>query len=202
MEKGSRKKLEQLFKWEVNYSKFEKGESTKSILREFSESDADFTTALELIEKQGLSVLDIGCGYGDLSAQIATLGYHVLGIDFSQLAIKRAIEKQHTAQISCHFQVMDFFANDLKDRFEIITDRGFLAVLEANKHASYFEKTTQLMKPKGHYLLKIDEKRITKFPVLLELFNHHFSLVKTWPSTYVRSDGKVVHTNFYIGIKK
>src|SRR5208282_4198238 len=59
---------------------------------------------LELLEaKPGERILDLGCGTGHLTAQIAQSGAHVVGIDKSPDMIQQAREKYPSLQ----FEVMD-----------------------------------------------------------------------------------------------
>ena len=49
---------------------------------------------LELLAaKPGERILDVGCGTGHLTAQIAATGAHVVGIDASSAMIEQAREK-------------------------------------------------------------------------------------------------------------
>jgi trans-aconitate methyltransferase len=59
---------------------------------------------LELLEaKSGERILDLGCGTGHLTAQIAETGAHVIGIDKSPDMIQQARQKYPSLQ----FEVMD-----------------------------------------------------------------------------------------------
>jgi 2-polyprenyl-3-methyl-5-hydroxy-6-metoxy-1,4-benzoquinol methylase len=52
--------------------------------------------------------LDIGCGTGDNSIWLSQNGFHVIGIDTSEIAIQKAIEKASKANVKCNFIVIDF----------------------------------------------------------------------------------------------
>jgi len=54
-----------------------------------------------LAPQEGEHILDLGCGIGDLAAQIASSGAHVIGIDSSEAMIRRARELHP----SVHFEV-------------------------------------------------------------------------------------------------
>lgn len=58
---------------------------------------------------EGQRVLEIGCGNGDLSVEIARLGFDVVGVDISKPRIRRAIElaKQENLDARAQFMVMD-----------------------------------------------------------------------------------------------
>ena len=62
---------------------------------------------VELLAPQsGETILDLGCGTGHLSAQIADKGSHVVGLDPSQTMLRAARE---------HYPALDFRAADARD---------------------------------------------------------------------------------------
>jgi 2-polyprenyl-3-methyl-5-hydroxy-6-metoxy-1,4-benzoquinol methylase len=72
------------------YSKGEKHTFTSLVL---GEADEESLAVIETREWKGVRVLEVGCGTGDLCRALAELGAEVTGIDFSQEAIRLAIEK-------------------------------------------------------------------------------------------------------------
>lgn len=57
--------------------------------------------------RPGLRILDVGCGTGFLSLQLAALGCVVTGIDFAPDMLARARSKAETAGLEIHFQSGD-----------------------------------------------------------------------------------------------
>lgn len=62
------------------------------------EEEIMFSLLGQYTRKKGLSpqeirILDIGCGSGRISSEMANLGYQVIGIDFSEEAVRKAQEK-------------------------------------------------------------------------------------------------------------
>jgi len=71
--------------------------------------------ALKLIEQLGVKrVLELGCGLGYFTRQIAALGVDVLGLDISETAIARA----RSMHPGCRFQVGDILDGEVYRRFE------------------------------------------------------------------------------------
>src|SRR5207247_2239914 len=54
----------------------------------------------------GASVLDIGCGDGELAAWLAEQGYDVVGVDFAEAAIVKA-ERAYAGVRGLTFEVVD-----------------------------------------------------------------------------------------------
>lgn len=71
------------------------------------------------------SVVDLGCGSGTLARALAGLGYTVLGVDQSAVAIDLA--RARTAPGSaCVFQVVDILGPDPLPAADLVVERGVL----------------------------------------------------------------------------
>jgi len=77
--------------------------------RENQRYDAGFENPIEVEEEAMFSLLpqgrtgallDIGCGMGRISLELQNRGYDVTGIDFSSVAVRRAVERRVKAQVS------------------------------------------------------------------------------------------------------
>jgi len=93
---------------------------------------------------QGLSVLEVGCGEGVLSAMIAEAGAaRVLGVDFTDVAIAAAkVNLDHPA---LEFRADDYRAVD--EKFDVIVMEGVLEHMDAPFDALQFMATKQLKRP-------------------------------------------------------
>ncbi len=97
------------------------------------------------------SVLVPGCGYGHAADFFSKLGYSVVAVDLSELAIEQATKKYGGP--NCKFIAGDFFAADfLKGKFDLVYDRAMYCALDADRRAAYFKKCTDLLKPNGSFL--------------------------------------------------
>ena len=71
----------------------------------------------------GSSILILGCGDGETSLALSTLGYKVTGIDISPIAIQWAKEKADERKIHCSFIVGNLCdSNPLLDHYHAIID--------------------------------------------------------------------------------
>lgn len=66
---------------------------------------------------EGQKVLDVGCGNGDLTVEMAKLGFDVVGVDISKLRIRQAIElaKKENLNTKAQFKIMDATSLEFAD---------------------------------------------------------------------------------------
>jgi 2-polyprenyl-3-methyl-5-hydroxy-6-metoxy-1,4-benzoquinol methylase len=80
--------------------------------------------------------LEIGCGTGKLATQLATCGFSVDAIDFSELAITRA--RSHATTVD--FQTFDFIRDDLtklpSNAYDLLVCKYVYAFLDKQKFIS------------------------------------------------------------------
>jgi methyl halide transferase len=108
--------------------------------------------------------LDIGCGTGDNSIWLAQQNFQVTGIDISEIAIEKAMEKASQAQVACTFMVMDFLTSKIAGApFGLVFDRGcFHAVRSDEERQSFAENVAAHLETDGLWLSLVgsaDERR-------------------------------------------
>lgn len=68
----------------------------------------EFTeTIISKYNKQTKTVLDLGCGTGEVSLRLAHSGYDVTGVDYSSDMLSCALDKMHTQRISVNWIKQD-----------------------------------------------------------------------------------------------
>ena len=67
--------------------------------------------------KKPKSILDLGCGTGSHTVQLAKYGYNVTGIDISPAMIEKARKKAEKENVDTKFLVQDMRSLDLKTKF-------------------------------------------------------------------------------------
>jgi 2-polyprenyl-3-methyl-5-hydroxy-6-metoxy-1,4-benzoquinol methylase len=98
--------------------------------------------------------LDIGCGTGDNSIWLAQENFAVTGIDASEMAIQKAVEKAVTADVKGTFTAMDFLANQIEGApFGFVFDRGcFHSLNSEEERKSFAENVAAHLEKDGLWL--------------------------------------------------
>lgn len=107
-----------------------------------------YATLLPLL-KNGMRVLDVGCGTGAISAGIAAAvgpNGHVTGIDSSAHLITKG-QTDHITVPNLELAVADLFAYDPAEKFDLIVSARVLQWL--SNPAAALEKFRQLLRPGG-----------------------------------------------------
>jgi trans-aconitate methyltransferase len=102
--------------------------------------------------KAGESILDLGCGTGELTAQLAATGARVTGIDSSAAMIESA--KQHFPDIT--FQVADATSFSLPEQFDAVFSNATLHWVRQQEKA--LDRIYQQLKPGGQLVLEMGGK--------------------------------------------
>jgi len=106
---------------------------------------------------EGKSVLDVGCGPGHYSVELAKRGAkYILGIDFSEEMINLAMEKSKLAQVEnrCVFVFGDFLECDITEKFDYSIVMGFMDYVE--KPIEIIGKVLSVTKLKAFFSFPID----------------------------------------------
>jgi ubiquinone/menaquinone biosynthesis C-methylase UbiE len=100
------------------------------------------------------SVLDAGCGTGDMALFLAERGNQVTGIDFLEEPIRRAKQKAAERGQAVTFLVKDAMTlRDWSERFDNATDSGLFHCFSDDDRKTYVEGLATVLKPGGHVLL-------------------------------------------------
>jgi SAM-dependent methyltransferase len=118
---------------------------------------------------QPCKALDIGCGTGDNVIWLAQHGFDVIGVDTSELAIKKAEEKASQSRANCRFLVENFLTSQIAGApFAFVFDRGLFHVFESDEERkSLVENVYRHLEEGGLWLSLIgnaDEERQTPGP--------------------------------------
>jgi len=116
---------------------------------------------IDFIEKEinydkSKKILDIGCGTGRHSIELAKRGYTVTGIDLSECMLERAIEKARESNVKVDFINAD--ARDLKFEKEfdlalIICEGGFPLMETDEMNFKILQNAAKSLKNKGKLIL-------------------------------------------------
>jgi hypothetical protein len=93
-------------------------------------------------------VLIPGCGSGYEIATFHSVGWDVIGIDFSKVAVARA--KAFLGPLADKVREADFFTYPLRNApFDIVYERTFLCTLEADRRSQYAWRMAELVALSG-----------------------------------------------------
>jgi len=110
--------------------------------------------AAKLCLEPGMSVLDIGCGWGGMALTLARdYGAQVLGITLSQEQLKSARARARLAGLEgqVRFELMDYRA--LRDRFDRVVSVGMFEHVGAPQFRTYFRTLRERLAPDGLALI-------------------------------------------------
>ena len=100
----------------------------------------------------GGRLLDIGCGLGGKAAQMAALGYRVLGVDISQAAIDAARQLTAGADGSLELRRADFLKESPDAPFDLAFDRSVWATFDESGRNSFASQVARWLVPGGHWI--------------------------------------------------
>ncbi|MGC2323439.1 MAG: class I SAM-dependent methyltransferase, partial [Terriglobales bacterium] len=96
------------------------------------------------------AVLDAGCGTGEHTLHIASLGLRVLGVDVAETALAMAREKAHDRGIEAEFAAVDAFQLErLGRRFETVLDCGLFHTFNGDERPGYVASLASVTERNG-----------------------------------------------------
>ncbi len=111
---------------------------------------------------KNVSVLDLGCGGGLISEELAKLGADVTGLDFVKQNIEVAKEHAYKNKLKINYKTLNFENEKIESKFDMII---ILEVLEHLSNWKYFiEKIRTNLKPNGKVIIStINRNLLSKF---------------------------------------
>jgi len=98
--------------------------------------------------------LDLGCGTGNYSIYLATMGFNITGIDISPTAIRIAQENAKKKGVKCNFFVADALneMNQVKSTFDFVFDWELLHHIFPEQRRTFVENVYAKLNQGGKYL--------------------------------------------------
>ncbi len=126
-----------------------------------------YKTLLEGIDFHGMSILDVGCGFGDILPYIfiKTEDFDYLGVDSFDSFVEEARNRYPGENLN--FQVCDYFSESLEEAFDVILCCGALSGIDAD--LEFRKKAIELMFDKSSYVLAFN--MAGHFPALRNNFD-------------------------------
>jgi len=99
--------------------------------------------------------IDLGCGTGANVVHLATEGFDSWGVDFSDVALAKARDRNREAGTDAHFVLGDLTADRIpgvEGPFDLIVDFGTLDDLSGANHAAMVDTIDRLSGPGSQFL--------------------------------------------------
>ena len=93
----------------------------------------------QMVEPEAdLKVLDVGIGTALLSAELATAGCDIYGIDFSEKMLKKAAKRMPDAKLACVDVIAEHFGSYKSEKFDRIISSYFFHHLDLKQKVSWY----------------------------------------------------------------
>ena len=120
-------------------------------------------------------LLDVGCGAGFLSNELAKQGLQVTGVDLSKESLK--VAARHDKTKSVYYQVADAYHLPFEDQsFDVLTAMDFLEHVDRPKEV--IKEFSRVLKPNGLFIFHTFNRNIIAYFVIIKLVEW---LVKNTP---------------------
>lgn len=154
----------------------------------------------------GTSILDIGCGSGEIAAWLAENGFDVLGVDYARAAIDLAQETYRDHPGSLAFETVDILHEEPGSgrKFDALIDRGCLHTIPDTMIRNYVSNVAAVCRPNATFLLlygvllnmqrktdegEIDRIRQKKVALLKSAFKPYFNIEDICSTSIKRESG-------------
>ncbi len=155
--------------------------------------DADLKTAIKDLQMKKGKFLDIGTGPGTQAIGLAKLGFSVIALDISTVAIEKAKVRAKNDGVNIRFLVDDILNTKLRmKQFDFILDRGVFHTIDPNERPKYVSSIKELLKEDGLYFMKCfstktlgtwGPHRFTKEQII-DYFSYKFKIISIKDSIF------------------
>ena len=135
-----------------------------------AESKTKTPWIIERIKNHGLlksttRVLDVGCGAGFLSNELAKVGLQVTGVDLSEESLK--VAAQHDQTCSVCYRTADAYQLPFTDQsFDVVTAMDFLEHVEDPK--AVIKEFSRVLKPNGLFIFHTFNRNVLAHLIIIK----------------------------------
>lgn len=132
----------------------------------------DFTTCY--IGTQPKSILELACGTGIVSVELANLGHKVTGLDLSEDMIELAKERTTDEDELLSFEVGDMLDLGKKEMYDVVTcySDSLCYMPDESSVSTVFKNVYDALKPEGQFLF--DVHSIFKIEEEFSEYSYHY----------------------------
>ena len=126
--------------------------NSKANDKEYSVIENRHNAVLETLKKfpPKSTLLDVGCGTGQLAIEASKRGWTALGVDFAPEMIEICNQNKKIENSDAVFQCSSIFDSDLTpNSFDVISAQGFIEYISLQQLDSFIDITRKLLRPKG-----------------------------------------------------
>lgn len=117
------------------------------------EAPTELRALVESGQVRSAKAIDIGCGEGFNSIYLATHGFDVLGVDFSEQAIAHARRNARAADVDVRFRALAVDAlAEIDERFDFVLEWALLHHLAPQVRVAYVRDVADRLRTAGTYL--------------------------------------------------
>lgn len=100
-------------------------------------------------------ILDLCCGYGRHSIELARKGFEVVGVDISEKQVQHARERADRVEVKVDFRVGDARALEFRSEFDFVINMfvSFGFFQSRDEDAAMLESVFRALKPTGRFLM-------------------------------------------------
>ncbi len=129
--------------------------------------DEWFENILDIFDKYNFNpktILDLGCGTGELTSKFAKKGYLMVGIDLSEHMINVAKQKNEELNVNVIYQVQDMTTFNLSQKVDcmISTCDSYNYVLDDNDLQKSFKKVYEYLNNGGMFIFDMNTENYFK----------------------------------------
>lgn len=123
------------------------------------------TSEVDFVEKQlalqsGISILDVPCGHGRHSIELARRGFQVTGQDLNGSFLERAVADAHEAGVQVQFRKGDMRDLPFEAQFDVVlnlfTSFGYLEAEEEDQ--IFLDAVVKTLRPGGKFVLDFSNR--------------------------------------------
>ena len=124
------------------------------------------------------SVLDLGCGQGRDALFLASLGFHITGVDNSQVGVSQMMKLSKEKGVKINGIINDVFNLNLLEKFDIILFDMLLHIFEKHQQLELLTKYSSYLKKNGVFCIVFpDDMKTENFINLLNSLPHKWDLL-------------------------